>query len=110
MIYERIKALCKLKGITVNQLEKMAGIASSSCSKIDKHAPSQDKIERIANVLDSTPEYIMYGTDERFSDKNAKLVSILRRNPKLSDAIDKWMELDEKKQDHVIELINLLSE
>lgn len=51
MLYERIKELCKNKGVTISQLERDLGMAKGSMSKIDKHKPSAEKMERIAEYF-----------------------------------------------------------
>ena len=61
MIYERIKSLCKEKGITITGMEKELGFAKGSLSKIDKSNPSQERVMKIAKYLGVTPDYIMTG-------------------------------------------------
>lgn len=43
MIYDRIKALCKAKGITVAKLEQDLELGRSSIRKMDKHDLSEAK-------------------------------------------------------------------
>ena len=50
-IYEKIRALTKEKGITITALERELGFAKGSLSKIDKHMPSDDRVDRLANRL-----------------------------------------------------------
>ena len=47
MIYDRIKALCKAKGITVAKLEQDLELGRSSIRKMDKHDPGVGKDRRI---------------------------------------------------------------
>lgn len=51
MLYERIKELCKIKRVSVSQLEKDLGFAKGSISKIDRHKPSADKIEKLSEYF-----------------------------------------------------------
>lgn len=64
MIYEKIKALCKERGVAVTGLEKELGISRGSLCKIDKNKPSAEKIQKIAdyfsvdvNWLNGSSEY-----------------------------------------------------
>ena len=54
MLYERIKELCKEKGTTVSQLERDLEFAKGSISKIDKHKPSMERIQKIADYFGTT--------------------------------------------------------
>lgn len=47
MIYDRIKALCKAKGITVAKLEQDLELGRSSIRKMDKHDPSVGKMRKL---------------------------------------------------------------
>ncbi len=51
MLYERIKELCKQNGTTISALEKDCGFARGSVSKIDKHKPSAEKLQKIADYF-----------------------------------------------------------
>lgn len=51
MLYSRIKELCKERGITITKLENELGFARGSISKIDKHKPSAEKLEKIATFF-----------------------------------------------------------
>lgn len=94
MRYQRIKELCKVNGITVTGLEKELGFARGSLSKIDKHLPSADKINKIADRLKTTPDYILYGTLNvhesasgkvyYFDDITARLAQELRNDPEMN--------------------------
>lgn len=63
MIYERIKSLTKGK-ISINQLEKELGISSGSLCKIDKNKPSSDKLQKIADYLGVSVDYLLTGEDK----------------------------------------------
>lgn len=49
--YERIKELCKDRGVTITGLEKELGFARGSLSKIDKNKPSYERLEKLANYF-----------------------------------------------------------
>ena len=66
-IYDKIKELCKEKGITITALEKELGFARGSLSKIDKNKPGIDRVQKLANYFGKPVEY--FTKDESsFSD------------------------------------------
>lgn len=52
MLYERIKRLCKEKGVSVTDVERDLGFGRGSLSKIDKHKPSNEKIKALADYFE----------------------------------------------------------
>lgn len=54
MIYDNIKAICKEKGVSVNKVEKMAGLSNGCISKWNRHKPTFDKVQAVAKVLKVT--------------------------------------------------------
>lgn len=61
LIYERIRQLCKQKGVTITGTEADLGFARGSLCKIDKNKPSVEKVNKLAEYLGTTPNYIMTG-------------------------------------------------
>lgn len=51
MLYEKIRKLCKEKGVTVTEVERDLGFGRGSLSKIDKHKPSNEKIKALADYF-----------------------------------------------------------
>lgn len=53
----RIKEICKLKGITLNDLAERVGISQPSISGIStgKQKPSFDTLEKLADALNVSP-------------------------------------------------------
>ena len=58
-IYDKIKELCKKKGISVSGVERELGFARGSLCKIDKNKPSGDRIRRLANYFDVPLDYFV---------------------------------------------------
>lgn len=113
MIYERIKELCKTNGISVNQLEAELEIAKGSLCKIDKHKPSTEKIQILADRLGTSVTYLMSGkepSESKYSTEMAHLVSKIRNDAELSKALLLYFELPENKKKHVVDTIKILSE
>ena len=55
--YEKIKELCKDRGINVSKLERDLGFSRGSLCKIDKNKPSIDRLGKIASYFDVPVEY-----------------------------------------------------
>lgn len=60
-MFERIKALCAEKGITVQTLEMMSGLSNGTITHWRNSNPRVSAVCAIANVLNSTVEYIYAG-------------------------------------------------
>ncbi len=56
-MYEKIKAMCIEKGITITALERDLKISKGSLSKIDKHKPSADRLQKIAEYFGVSVDY-----------------------------------------------------
>jgi|GEM_PF-514700 len=64
LTYNRIKELCKTKGVTVTEAEQELGFARGSLCKIDTNKPSMEKVQKIADYFGVTINYLMTGTDD----------------------------------------------
>ena len=51
MIYERIKRLCKVRQMTVRQLELACGLSNGSIRKWAKASPSAESLYKVAQRL-----------------------------------------------------------
>lgn len=62
-VYKRIYALKKEKGLSWNQLAKKAGIRVASwMTGLPTSNPSDSDLQKMAPVLDTTYDYLKYGT------------------------------------------------
>lgn len=60
-LYENVREAAKKKGYSINRLEKELGFARSYIGKFKTITPSIDKIQKIADFLDVTTDYLMSG-------------------------------------------------
>ena len=67
-LYENVKEAARLKGYSINRLEKELGFARSYISKFKTITPSADKLQKIADFLVVSAEYLMTGKDEKPSE------------------------------------------
>lgn len=59
MLKERIKFLCRSKGISVPKLEIELGLSSGSISKWDKSSPKADNIAKVADYFGVSIDYLL---------------------------------------------------
>lgn len=55
----KIKELCREQGITVAELERLAGLNQRTMAKWDETMPAADKLARVAKVLHTTVEELL---------------------------------------------------
>lgn len=73
-IYQRIKELARLKGVSIRELEKQLGFSNGAINKWDVKAPS-DKLEKVANYFNVSTDYLL-GRDASPKDKGANVVDL----------------------------------
>lgn len=104
-LYERIKEVAKVKGYSINRLEKELGYPRSSISKYNKNVPSMEKIQKIADFLnvpitDITEEE----KTERYyiNDETAQVAQEIFENKELRALFDvqKGMDPDDLRALH----------
>lgn len=47
--------------LSINKLEQECGLTRGSMAKWDDHAPSPDKVKKVADYFDVSVEYLLYG-------------------------------------------------
>ena len=63
-LLERIQTLREENGnMSVNKLEKEAGLSRGSMAKWDDHAPSHDKLQKVADYFSVSVDYLLGNTD-----------------------------------------------
>ena len=110
-VIDRISSLCKERGMSVSALEKELEFSNGSLAKA-KDIPSS-RILEISEYFNVPMNWIMTGKEPEFDKygvESARLVAKIRNDAGLTQALEKYFELSDKKKKHVIELINLLIE
>ena len=59
LIYDRIKEICKEKGVGVTFVERKAKLANGAICKWNSSVPRVDKLESVANALGVTIDEIL---------------------------------------------------
>lgn len=69
-IVNRIRALCRSKNTSITKIEEELHFANGTIGKWKngKRMPPLEKVILIANRLDTTPEYILYGEQKEKPD------------------------------------------
>ena len=79
-LLSKIKKLCQDNGnISINRLEKEAGLTRGSISKWDDHAPSYDKIKKVADYFGKQPNFF-YLKEKQKKLTAIKLTAFLKHN------------------------------
>lgn len=111
---ERVKEICKERNIALSKLEKDLGFGNAYVSQLKKGFFPDDRLRLIANYLQVSTEYLITGEEKTIEEKyGAELTHIyakIRNDDALRNALLKYFELPKNKQNHVVELINMLSE
>lgn len=92
-MYEKIKDLCVRKGITITALERELNFAKGSLSKIDRHKPSADRLQKIADYFGVSVDFFTVQNSDQnevyyFDDETAKLAQELFDNKELRALFD----------------------
>lgn len=58
-VYDKIKELCKEKRISVLKMETEIGFNNGTVNKWNKHKPSYDKVQKVADYFGVSVEYIL---------------------------------------------------
>lgn len=115
-MYSIFEELCEIKGVTPYRVAQETGVTTATLTswKKGKYKPKQDKLQKIADYLGVSVDYLMTGkeptVENTFGSEYAELVGKIRNDIELSRALLKYFDLPDTKKNHVIELINLLSE
>lgn len=110
---ERVKMLCKQKGVSMNVAEVEMGIAKGYISKLNTSNPNMNTLNKIANYFGVSTEYLMTGkepSDAKFSVEMALLLAKINDDIELSKALLLYFELPENKKKHIIDTIKILGE
>lgn len=100
-IKERVKELCRERGITVQQLETTLKISNGTISKWGNSKPSFDNMLSISRYFGVDPVYLATG-EPMFSTGLSSSSSIE------GSLLNSFRNLNEEGQEKVIEYINLL--
>lgn len=115
-IYERIKEVCEEKGFSINRLEKELSFPRSSISKYNTSSPSIEKIQKIAEHLGITVDYLMTGDSKTneppyyIDDEARRIAEDLAQNPNLHILFDTARGVSAEDLQFVIDMVKRLKQ
>lgn len=99
---ERIRDLRKVKGITQSEMAKLLSTTKQTVSKYERgivtNIPS-DRIEAMARLLDTTPEFILGWDQEKIAENNdiiADVVMKMRTDEHFFEAVSSLLKAFQK--------------
>lgn len=72
-IYERVKSTAQTQGLSLKQLESKAGLGDGAIYKWKKYTPRGANIQKVADVLGVSVDYLLGNTDNKHSDYRDRL-------------------------------------
>lgn len=76
-LLDRIKTISKQKGLSLRTVNERAGLGPNAIYKWKNTSPSFDKLEKVAKVLDVTPNYLL-GREDHSSSAPVDLLDGVR--------------------------------
>lgn len=70
---ERVKQLCKEKGVSMNAAESEMGLAKGYISKLGNSNPNQKTLQKMSDYFGVSVEYLITGKEE---DSEQKITSL----------------------------------
>lgn len=58
-VFDRIKEICDIKGISINDLEKQLGYSKNTLYRLKKNMPGSEKLAEIAKYLNVSTDYLL---------------------------------------------------
>ena len=108
---ERIQALCKSAGKSMNQAETDIGFGKGYISKLGKSTPNATKIKLIADYFNVSVDYLMNGKDSAENELSARnerdIEKALKETLEQLDSQDGLMFDGEALDDNTKELLKI---
>ncbi|MFK8199877.1 transcriptional regulator [Leuconostoc mesenteroides] len=106
-LYERTVSTSKKRGYSLKNLAIKAGLAENSIYDWKKSTPKADNLQKVADVLNVSTDYLLGRTDELNHDSSKKTADILDDETIL--AFD-GMEIDEEDKEKLREYARFIME
>ena len=104
---ERIKSICKEQKIAISTLEKECGFSNGYIGQLRKGSMPDDRLRKVADFLELSTNYLMYGADVEFSQEMAFIDVKLSNLPiKTKEYALKLAALSEKDQEMIMQMID----
>lgn len=90
MIYSKIRELCKINEISINKLEAELQFARGSLCKIDKNKPSSERLQKIAEYLNVSADYLTGISEFKTKEEWREQLDKTNEVPRIKDEIYKY--------------------
>lgn len=64
MLFERVKELCKKRGISISELENRIGFGKNSIYKWKTQSPKIETLQKVADYFNVSTDYLLGRTDD----------------------------------------------
>lgn len=91
MLREKIKALCKKKGVSLSRVERDCGFARGYLSKLESSTPNAKKLQVLADYFGVSLDYLLSKTEQEhyyLDPETAKIAQQLFENADLRTLFD----------------------
>jgi transcriptional regulator with XRE-family HTH domain len=78
-IYDRAKDACRAANMSIQAVERLAGLGNGAISKWNNVTPRSDALFAVARILRVSPYWLLYGEDQ--SDGNVSEIVALAGTP-----------------------------
>lgn len=89
---ERVKLICKSRNIPISKLERELGFSNGYIGQLKKGVFPDDRLRKIANYLELSPEYISTGEENNekyyLNDETAQVAQEIFENKELRALFD----------------------
>lgn len=79
---DRIKELCRRKGVTITQLEQELGFSNKALYRWDEQMPSIDRVKKVADYFGVTIDYLV-NEDRTYDEKEELLEKAFGDKPEM---------------------------
>lgn len=111
-MYEIFEKLCDLKGITPYKFCKDTGVNSSTISTWKKNNSQcrPELAEKVCTYFGVSHDYLMTGKEPEYNTEIANTdIALTNMSKRLKAYALRMAELSEDKQEHIMQLIDMLS-
>lgn len=113
-MYEHYQKLLDQKKLKNSDVARGAKVSNMTLSdwKHGESTPKTSTMKKIADFLGTSVDYLMTGkepTDSKYTADTAHLVSQIRKDAELTEALKKYFSMSEEQKKHVIATINMIS-
>lgn len=93
-LLDRVKLLCKNRGISQGKMEKEMGISNGASSKWKTSSPSMEILQKLSDYFDVSVEYLMTGKEKEndgkyyLNDETAQIAQEIFENQDMKTLFD----------------------